>query len=141
MLELQRASRQATRMKIKSSLRFVLAAVALAALGACATYPKTGQAALVGTWTNSFGTVWMIKADGTFDVDLRHQGKRDAWGTYAVSGDTVTLQRTGGMNPKGCKGPGVYEFSRTDEKTLSFTLVKDACQLRKKNVLEVWHQK
>jgi hypothetical protein len=45
------------------------------------------------------------------------------------------------MNPKGCTGPGAYKFSRTDEKTLSFTLVKDACKLRKKNVLEAWRQK
>lgn len=118
-----------------------MAVVVLAALGACATYERVGQPALVGTWTNSYGTVWMLKRDGTFEVDLRHHGKRDAWGNYTVSGDTVTLQRTGGMNPKGCDGPGMYKFSRTDEKTLTFSLVNDACRLRKKNVLQTWHQK
>jgi len=128
-------------MKTKPSLRLILAAVALAALGACATYERVGQPSLVGTWTNSYGTVWMIKRDGTFDVDLRHQGKRDAWGTYTVAGDVVTLERTGGVNPKGCDGPGVYKFSRTNEKTLTFSLVSDSCRLRKKNVLQTWQMK
>ncbi len=128
-------------MKIQSSLRIVLAGILLVLLNACATYPKSGQAALVGTWTNSLGTVWMIKADGTWDADLNKDGKPDAWGTYTVSGDTVTLQRTGGIKPKGCDGLGVYKFSRIDEKNLTFTLVKDACKLRKKNVLMPWRQK
>ena len=128
-------------MKIQSSLRIVLAGILLVLLNACATYPKSGQAALAGTWTNSLGTVWMIKVDGTWDADLNRDGKRDAWGTYTASGDTVTLQRTGGIKPKGCDGPGVYKFSRTDEKNLTFTLVKDACKLRKKNVLMPWRQK
>jgi len=83
----------------------------------------------------------MIKADGTFDVDLKHQGKRDARGTYAVEGDTVTLIRTGGINPKDCEGKGVYKFSRPDKDSLQFTLVSDACKLRKKNVLLAWHRK
>jgi len=127
-------------MKTEPSLRIVLAGLVLALLGACATYPKSGQAALVGTWTNSLGTVWMIKADGTFDVDLKHQGKRDAWGTYTVDGDTVTLMRTGGVKPKGCDGKGVYKFSRNED-GLQFTLVSDACKLRKKNVTLGWHRK
>jgi hypothetical protein len=128
-------------MKIQSSPRIVLAGILLVLLNACATYPRSGQAALVGTWTNSLGTVWMIKANGTWDADLNKDGKPDAWGTYTVSGDTVTLQRTGGIKPKGCDGPGVYKFSRSDEKNLTFTLVKDACKLRKKNVLMPWRQK
>jgi hypothetical protein len=128
-------------MKTETSLRIVLAGLVLALLGACATYSKSGQAALVGTWTNSLGTVWMIKADGTFDVDLKHQGKRDAWGTYVVKGDTVTLMRTGGINPKGCEGKGVYRFSQPDKDSLQFTLVSDACKLRKKNVTLGWHRK
>jgi hypothetical protein len=129
-------------MKIQLSLlRIVLIGFGLVLLNGCATYPKSGQGALVGTWTNSLGTVWMIKADGTFEVDLKHQGKRDAWGTYTVSGETVTLQRTGGINPKGCKGPGVYKFSRTDQDSLQFTLVSDKCKLRIKNVTLPWKRK
>ena len=128
-------------MKMKPAFRFFTAAVVLATLGACATYERVGPPALVGTWTNSYGTVWMIKHDGTFEVDLRHHGKKDAWGTYSVSNDTVTIQRTGGMNPKACDGPGVYKFSRTDEKTLTFSLVNDSCRLRRKNVLQTWHLK
>jgi hypothetical protein len=128
-------------MKTETSLRIVLVGLVLALLGACATYPKSGQAALVGTWTNSLGTVWMIKADGTFDVDLDKDGKRDAWGTYAIGGDTITLMRTGGVKPKGCDGKGVYRFNRSDKDSLQFTLVSDACKLRKKNVRLGWHRK
>jgi len=128
-------------MKTETSLRIVLAGLVVALLGACATFPKSGQAALVGTWTNSLGTVWMMKADGTFDVDLDKDGKRDAWGTCTVSGDTVTVMRTGGVNPKGCDGKAVYRFTRPDKDSLHFTLVSDACKLRKKNVLLDWHRK
>ncbi|PYL64452.1 MAG: hypothetical protein DMF25_07020 [Verrucomicrobia bacterium] len=73
-------------MKTETSLRIVLAGPVLALPGACATFPKSGQAALVGTWTNSLGTVWMIKADGTFDVDFDKDGKRDGmYGARAPS--------------------------------------------------------
>jgi hypothetical protein len=128
-------------MKIQSSLQFFLACIVLMLVDACATYPRTGQAALTGTWTNSLGTVWTCRADGTFDVDLNRDGKRDAWGTVTVSGDTATIQRVGGINPKGCNGPGVYKFTRLDKDSLQFTLVSDACKLRKKNVLLPWHRK
>jgi len=130
-------------MKIQPSLRIILAGVFLVLLNACATYPHSGSAALVGTWTNSLGTVWTMKADGTFDVDRNHDGKRDIWGTYTVAGDTITIQETGRTTPipRDCKGPGLYKFSRPNKNTLMFTLVKDACGLRKKNVLLAQHQK
>jgi hypothetical protein len=141
MLEYKTPARHNNLMKIPISLRIVLAGAVLAALGACAMYPTSGHDALVGTWTNSFGTVWMIKADGTFDVDLKHQSKRDAWGNWTVSGDQVTIQRSGGMKPKGCDGPGVYKFARTEKETLQFTLVSDKCKLRIKNVTQPWKKK
>jgi hypothetical protein len=128
-------------MKTQVSLRLVLAGTAITILAACATHPPSVSSALVGTWTNSIGSVWMIKADGTFDVDLKHRGERDAWGTYTVEGDTVTLMRVGGINPKGCNGKGVYKFSRPDNDSLQFTLVRDACKLRKKNVTLPWRRK
>jgi hypothetical protein len=107
-------------------------------LSACAMFhPKTGRDALVGTWTNALGTVWTLKSDGKFDVDLNHNGQRDAWGKYTVSGDTVTLLRTGGIKPKRCDGKGVYRFIRTNN-ALQFTLVSDDCKLRQKNVLLPW---
>jgi hypothetical protein len=128
-------------MKIASSLKLLFAGTLIALVGACAT-TRSGPAALTGTWTNSLGTIWTIKADGTFDVDRNHDGKRDIWGTYSVAGDTVTIQGTGGTRktPKGCKGPGVYKFVRPNENTLTFTLVSDTCSDRKKNVLLAWHQ-
>jgi len=122
---------------MKKQISVVLAATAIALVGGCAMFQETGRSALVGTWTNSLGTVWVIKADGTFDVDLKHHGRRDAWGTYTLQGDQATFQRTGGVKPKGCEGPGVYKFKRTDD-TLQFTLVSDKCKLRQKNVLQAW---
>ena len=130
-------------MKIQPSFRTILAGVSLVLISACATAPRSGPAALAGTWTNSLGTVWTLKADGTFDVDPNHKGKRDIWGTYTAAGNTITIQETGRTNPipRDCKGPGVYKFSRLNENTLMFTLVNDACRLRKKNVLLAQHQK
>jgi hypothetical protein len=128
-------------MKTQRTFQLLLAGIVLMLINACATYPRSGQAALTGTWTNSLGTVWTCRADGTFDVDLNRDGKRDAWGTVTVSGNTATVQRTGGINPKGCNGPGVYTFTRPDKDSLQFRLVSDACKLRKKNVLLAWHRK
>ncbi len=126
-------------MKTETSLRIILAGLVLALLGACATFPKSGQAALVGTWTNSLGTVWEIKADNTFDVV---GAKRHIWGNLTIAGgDTVTIQETGGKAAKGCHGPGVYKFSRTSQNTLALTLVEDSCKERIKNVTLAWHRK
>src|SRR5207249_8146526 len=74
--------------------------ILLALLQGCAWLPKPSPPRLVGNWTNPVGTVWMIKADGTFDVDLAGRGRRDAWGKYEVNGSTVTLIGTGGLKPK-----------------------------------------
>ena len=125
-------------MKVQPSLRITLAGVLLLFLNACATNVPSGQGPLVGTWTNSLGTVWTVKPDGTFDVV---GGKRHIWGNYTVAADTVTVQETGGNTAKGCHGPGVYKFSRTGDNMLSFTLVSDTCKERKKNVLLAWHKK
>jgi len=125
-------------MKTQRLLQIFLAGVVLVLLDACATNPRTGSGALVGTWTNSLGTVWTIKADNTFDVVAP---KRHIWGHVTVVRDTVTIQETGGNTPKGCKGPGVYRFSRTAENTLAFTLVRDNCKERIKNVTLAWHRK
>ncbi|HET9418480.1 MAG TPA: hypothetical protein VFO30_03990 [Chthoniobacterales bacterium] len=122
------------------SFRMFMGAVVMSALAACATHPMLLRPPLIGTWTNSLGTVWMIKADGTFDVDLNHHGQRDAWGRWSVTGDTVTLVRVGGIRPKGCDGEGVYHFMRSGD-TLRFRLVSDACKLRRKNVLLAWHRR
>ena len=126
-------------MKTQPALRILLAALFPLLLNACATNAPTAQGPLVGTWTNSLGTVVTYKADGTFDVV---GGKRHIWGNYTVAAsDTVTFQETGGNTAKGCHSPGVYKFSRTGDNTLTFTLVSDACKERKKNVLLAWHKK
>jgi hypothetical protein len=115
--------------------------VAVLLLQACATTTSSGPAALTGTWTNSLGTVWTMNADGSFDVDLNHDGKRDAWGNCTIEGDTVTIVGTGGVVPKGCaKSTGVYRFKRSKD-TVHFTLVKDACKERVKNVTLDWTKK
>jgi hypothetical protein len=127
-------------MNIQPLFRVLIAALLAALIQGCATAPKTGQAALVGTWTNTLGSTWMIKADGTYDADINKDGKRDAWGELTVDGNTMTVWRTGGIRPKGCDGKGVYQFTR-DRAILQFTLVKDSCRLRRKNVLQTWRRK
>jgi hypothetical protein len=103
-------------------------------------YPRAGSAALVGTWTNAFGTVWTLNRDGTFEVDLNHDDRRDAWGTFAVADDIITIHGTGGIMPAGCKGDGVYRFNRSAN-ALHFSRVHDQCKLRVKNVSLTWHRK
>jgi hypothetical protein len=125
-------------MKTQFCLRIIFAGVLLLLVNGCATSPQTGQGPLVGVWTNSLGTVWTMKADGTFNVV---NPKRHIWGTYTVAGDTVTIQETGGKTAKGCKGPGAYKFRRTSENSLTFTLVSDTCKERIKNVTLAWHRK
>jgi len=128
-------------MKAQFFARILLAAVAVFLLQACATTAPSGPAALAGTWTNSLGTVWTMNSDGTFDVDLNKDGKRDAWGKCTIEGNRVTVVGTGGTVPKGCaKAIGVYHFTRTKD-TLHFTLVKDACKERVKNVTLDWKKK
>ena len=120
-------------MRIQLLARIVFTGVAVLLLQACASTTTTGPAALTGTWTNSLGTVWTMNSDGTFDVDLNHDGKRDAWGKCTIEGNTVTIVGTGGTVPKGCaKTTGVYHFTRSKD-TLHFTLVNDPCKLRAKN--------
>jgi hypothetical protein len=133
---------QSGRMKLQVVSKILLVVVAVLFVQACATTPPTaGIAALTGLWSNSVGTVWTMRADGSFDVDLNHDGKRDAWGTCSVAGDTVTIVGTGGVVPKGCaKTTGRYHFTRTNN-TLHFTLIKDPCAERVKNVTLDWTKK
>lgn len=140
-LESRRAALRMERMKTQLLVRMVLAGVSILLLQACATTPLSGPAALTGTWTNSLGTVWTMNADGSFDVDLNHDGKRDAWGKCTVAGDTVTIVGLGGVVPKGCaKTTGSYHFTRT-KNTVHFTLIKDPCKERVKNVTQDWTKK
>jgi hypothetical protein len=127
-------------MKRQHTLRILLAVVSLTVIAGCETVP-TGPAALAGQWTNSLGTVWTINPDGTFHVTAT-KPKAQIWGTYTVSGNTMTVQETRrkGAVPKSCRGPGVYKFSRPDANTLAFTLVNDVCKPRIQNVTQPWHR-
>jgi hypothetical protein len=126
--------------KSRRAFSLLLLAIVCTLGYACATYPRTGPAAIAGAWTNAFGTVWTVRSDGTFDVDLNGDNRRDAWGTYAVDGDAVTIHGTGGYAPADCKGDGVYRFTRGGD-TLRFSRMHDSCKLRVRNVLLVWHRK
>ena len=82
-----------------------------------------------------------MRADGSFDVDLNKDGKRDAWGTCKVDLDAVTITGTGGVVPKGCANTtGSYHFTRKGN-TLHFMLIKDPCAERVKNVTLAWTKK
>jgi hypothetical protein len=125
-------------MKIKPFFRIILAGILVVLVTSCATTPS-GPAALAGTWTNSLGTVWTINPDGSFSV-VGTKPKRQIWGNITVAGDTITIQETRGQSPKNCKLAATYKFSRPDPKTLAFTLVKDTCKERIKNVTLPWHR-
>ncbi len=129
-------------MKLQHSLRIVFAGALITLMTACAAMTSSGPAALAGTWTNSLGTVWTINADGTFHV-MSTKPKTQIWGTYTVTGDTITIQETrrSGAIPKSCRGPGVYKFNRPDQNTLSFVLVNDVCKPRIQNVTQPWTKK
>jgi hypothetical protein len=127
-------------MKRAFTCRVILIAVFSAILCACATHRRSGLDSVAGAWTNRLGTLWTLNSRGTFDVDLNDDGTRDAWGTYTVDGDMITIMGTGGMTPKGCNGNGVYRFNRS-RNTLRFTRISDECKLRVRNVTLVWHRK
>jgi hypothetical protein len=127
-------------MKRGSAFQILLLGAFCAFWSGCAMYPRAGAPALIGTWTNPFGTIWTLNNDGTFEVDLNHDNRRDAWGTFTVESDTVTIHGTGGLMPTGCKGDGVYRFHRTGD-TMHFTRVHDRCKLRVKNILLTWRRK
>ncbi len=127
-------------MKLQHSLRIVFAGILILLMGACATVPTSGPAALVGTWTNTLGTVWTVNPAGTFQVDLTKGGKPDVWGHYSVSGNTLTISEVRGKTPKACKHPATYRFNRMGDQ-LHFTLVSDPCKLRIQNVTQPWTKK
>ena len=123
---------------MKKQVFFVLVVVSVALFTGCAMFQESGPSALVGTWTNSLGTVWAIKADGTFQVSLSKSHRVDVWGKYTATGDTMNIQESHGSHtPKSCKGPASYKFSRNGD-MLTFTKVSDKCKLREKNVLAGW---
>jgi len=123
---------------MKKQISVVIAIAAVAILGGCAMFQETPQNALIGTWTNSLGTVWALKTDGTFQVALNNSNRVSVWGKYTVAGDTLTIQEAHGSHtPKACKGRASYKFNR-DGDTLTFTKVSDRCKLREKNVLLPW---
>src|SRR5947207_12897822 len=90
-------------MKLQHSLRIIFAGALIALMGACATAPTSGPAALVGTWTNTLGTVLTVNPDGTFQVHLDKNGQPDVWGHYTASCDTLTISEVRGLTPKACK--------------------------------------
>ena len=79
-------------MKRQHTLRILFAVLLVAMIAGCETVPS-GPAALAGQWTNSLGTVWTINPDGTFHAATT-KPKAQIWGTYTVSGDTMTVQET-----------------------------------------------
>ncbi len=127
-----------SRMKTAHLTRFTFVGMLALMLGACASMPTMpgGKNQLAGTWKNSLGTVWTLKADSTFTADVHH-GKMHAAGNYKISGDTITITETGAKVPQVCKGDGVYHFHRDGAK-LHLTVVSDECKVRKADVTKEW---
>jgi hypothetical protein len=124
-------------MKIRFFLRITMVSGLIALVSGCATAPSSKPVSLVGRWSNSLGTVWLLKADGTFQVDLNKDGKPDISGNYTVSGNMLTIHEVRGNTAKACKQPATYTFERVGNE-LHFTLVSDKCKLRIKNVTRPW---
>ena len=123
---------------MKKQISFIFALGVIVLFVGCAMFQEKPQNSLVGTWTNALGTVWALKADGTFEVALNNSNRPSIWGKYSVTDDTLTIKEARGSHtPKSCKGEGVYKFNR-DRDTLTFTKVSDKCKLREKNVLLPW---
>jgi hypothetical protein len=135
---LEKAAHYRQHRTMKKRISIVLALTVIALFAGCAMFQETPQNSLVGTWTNALGTVWALKADGTFEVALNNSDHPSVGGKYTVADDTITIKESRGSHtPKSCKGEGVYKFNRDQDK-LTFTLVSDNCRLRTKNVLLPW---
>src|SRR5260370_28795122 len=105
------ASEEHRVMKKQVSLIFAVAVTVLFA--GCAMFQEKTPSSVVGTWTNALGTVWALKADGTFQVALNNSDKPSIWGKYTVTDDTITIKESRGSHtPKSCKGEDVYKFNR-----------------------------
>jgi hypothetical protein len=97
----------------------IITPIALASGGLSGTYSTkiTKPMMIRGTWKVKF-------AAGVDTVDLN--GRREAGGTYTVSGSTITFKRA---TSGGCDKPGRYLFRLAGE-TLQFHRIKDACANR-----------
>jgi len=120
----------------------VVLGVLVLALGGCNIWPyRKPVSPLVGIWINRLGAVWTMNDDGTFDVDLTHDGKPDTRGTWSAEGDLLRLKLSPGrLVPDSCIGEGVYRFTRTGPE-LAFKLVHDDCKLRRTNIVLGWRMK
>lgn len=123
---------------MKKQVSLILAIAVTVLFAGCAMWQEKPQNPLVGTWTNALGTVWAIKADGTFEVAMNNSNRPMIWGKYSATVDTLTVKESrGSRTPKSCRGEAVYKFNR-DRDTLTFTKVSDKCRLREKNLALPW---
>ena len=123
---------------MRKEISLIFALVMAVQFGGCALFREAPQSPLVGTWTNQLGTVWALKADGTFEVAFNNSNRPTLWGKYSVDDDTMTIHEAHGFQvPKPCRAKATYKFNR-DQDTLTFTKVSDKCKLREKNILLPW---
>jgi|ERR1043166_8353023 hypothetical protein len=125
-------------MNICPLYRIIVLLCAAVAFTGCSTLLPHKSQSVAGTWKNSAGTVWTLKPDGKFEVEVKAAHPFRTWGTYTVSGDTLTIYDKNPKAPRACREPGVYHFQRSGD-TLQFTLVKDACRERARQVPLAWH--
>ena len=83
---------------MKKQISFIFALGVIVLFVGCAMFQEKPQNSLVGTWTNALGTVWALKADGTFEVALNNSNRPSIWGKYSVTDDTLTIKEARGSH-------------------------------------------
>lgn len=118
-------------MKRKAAIVAVGVALVVAA-------PAAGKTKLEGTWNvrfsgigQVFSAAWSVTFAANGTMSVRRNGLAVIRGTYAVSGNRVTItDRTGPYHCRGRQAVGAYTYAQLGSK-LSFEVVRDACGGRK----------
>jgi len=111
--------------------------VVLLSLVGCSCFhnPFARAPKLNGTWGNRLGSVWVVRSDGTFEMN--HGGRFLTTGTYSIRRHVLTLTYTGGKIPWDGHETATYRIKR-DKKIVRFVILHDTCGERIANLSVKW---
>lgn len=111
--------------------------LALLVLTGCSSLhnPFTHRQNLVGRWENRLGSVWDIRADGTFEMSFK--GRFATRGSYSIHKNQLTLLYTGGKIPWDGRDPATYRI-KMDKNVVRFVVMHDICATRIANLSVKW---